>query len=176
MQNICCPGKLQLGNSWLVYNLREISNENSCITTTCSSLSITWYVNGNSYNTVSGLRLDLLAIAIVIEGGINSKQSSHYCTKPHQNTAMFEPDLLRATLYKSVQQWQVIVVHICHCCTALCSVAWRRSSSDQNIAVFWCTTVRRLFGSYSTLYNYCYQSLELVMWSLLTNLETSYLA
>jgi len=89
-------------------SIQPQGNENSCITTTCSSLSITWY------NTVSGWRLDLLAIAIVIEGGINSKQSSHYCTKPHQNTAMFwsEPDLLLATLYKSVQQWQVIVVHI----------------------------------------------------------------
>jgi len=48
----------------------------------------------------------ILAI-IIIEGEINSKQSSHYCTKSTSNTAMFrsESDSLQATLYKSVQQW-----------------------------------------------------------------------
>ena len=34
--------------------------------------------------TTQSLRTKTGSLAIIIEGGINSKQSSHYCTKPHQ--------------------------------------------------------------------------------------------
>ena len=33
-------------------------------------------------------------------------------------------------------------IQYCHCCTDLCSAAWRRSGSDRNVAAFWCGVVQ----------------------------------